>query len=238
MNGCNQSPVRLPKMHRQKSLTLHRRSFSEWGSDHVIYSFPKKVCHYVGYGQHRPSHFAFTVHTRQKIVDALLTLIFRIGHGACCYYFWLERQPIPRLWMAAIICHLGYTRRTAKNCWCSVDAHFQNGAVTVSFTLLPRNVDSTLVMDSSDRVTFQLQYIHDQKLLTLHWCSFSVWGRERDAIVFDLKGSQYPVYEWLQPIATKVIQDAQPKIVDTPLALIFRMGSDHVVYSFAKKGCH
>ena len=33
MNGCNQSAVRLHKMHRQKSLMLHGSSFSEGGSD-------------------------------------------------------------------------------------------------------------------------------------------------------------------------------------------------------------
>ena len=50
MNDCNQSPLRLCKMHSQKSFTLHWRSFPEWGSDHVINSFPEKGCHYFGYG--------------------------------------------------------------------------------------------------------------------------------------------------------------------------------------------
>jgi len=40
----------------------------------------------------------------------------------------------------------------------------------------------------------------------------------------DLEGSQYLVYEWLQPFATEVTEDAQPKIVDAQLTLIFRMG--------------
>jgi len=54
--------------------------------------------------------------------------------------------------------------------------------------------------------------------------SFSAWGGEHDAIIFDLEGSQYLVYKWLQPFATEVTQDAQPKIVDSPLMLIVRMG--------------
>jgi len=46
MNGCNQSAVRLPKMHSQQSLTLRWSSFSEGGSDHVLYSFTQKGSQY------------------------------------------------------------------------------------------------------------------------------------------------------------------------------------------------
>jgi len=56
----------------------------------------------------------------------------------------------------------------------------------------------------------------------LRWRSFSGWGRDCDAIIFDLEGSQYLVYKWQQPFATEVTQNEQPKIVDAPLTLIFR----------------
>jgi hypothetical protein len=39
-----------------------------------------------------------------------LTLLFRMGQGAWYDYFWFGRQPIPRLWMAATNCHIGYPR--------------------------------------------------------------------------------------------------------------------------------
>ena len=48
-----------------------------------------------------------------------------------------------------------------------VDADFQNGALTVLFSVLPKKAASTLIMESSGQVTFQLQYIQDQKSLTL-----------------------------------------------------------------------
>jgi hypothetical protein len=48
-------------------------------------------------------------------------------------------------------------------------------------------------------------------------------GREHNAIIVDLNGSQYLIYEWLQPIASEVTQDAQRKIIDALLMLIFRM---------------
>jgi len=43
-------------------------------------------------------------------------------------------------------------------------------------------------------------------------------------MIFDSEGSQYLVDEWLQPITTEVTQNAQPKIVDAPLTLNFRLG--------------
>jgi hypothetical protein len=57
-------------------------------------------------------------------------------------------------------------------------------------------------MDSSDEVSFPLPYLEDLKLLELGWHLFSGWGREPATMNFDLKGNQYLIYEWLQPIAT------------------------------------
>jgi len=172
MNGCNQLALRLPKMHSRKSLTLRWSSFSERGSDCVIYSFAKKGCQYACYGWFRPRHHSITVLTRLKIVDTPLTLIVKMRQGAWYYYFWFGRQPILSLWMATTNWHLGYPRCTAKNRWCSLEAHFQNGAVIVSLTLLPRKAASRLVMDSSNHLTIQLPYLQDWKSLTLHWRSF------------------------------------------------------------------
>jgi len=50
MNGGNQSPLSLHKMHSYKSLTLWWRSFSEQGSDRVLYCFAKEGRQYIGYG--------------------------------------------------------------------------------------------------------------------------------------------------------------------------------------------
>jgi len=125
--------------------------------------------------------------------------------------------------MAATERHLGYTKCTASNRWRSFDAHFQNGAVTMSYTVLPRKAAIKLVIDSSDQVTFTLPYLQDEKWLALCWRIFWSWGREPDTMILDVEGSQYLVYEWLQPSITQVTQDAQPKIVDAPLTLISRM---------------
>jgi len=42
-----------------------------------------------------------------------------------------------------------------------VDTHFQNEAVTVWFTLLPREAASILFMYSSDHVTIRLPYLEE-----------------------------------------------------------------------------
>jgi len=89
-------------------------SFSKWCSGHVVHCFGKEGWHYVGYGEQRPGYFSITVLTRLKIVDTWMTLVFKMAQGARGYYFWLERQPIPRLWMVATDLHFGYPRCTAK----------------------------------------------------------------------------------------------------------------------------
>jgi len=63
--------------------------------------------------------------------------------------------------MAVTNRHLGYTRCTAKNRSRSVDAHVQNGVVTVLYAVLPRKAVITSGMDSSDQVSFQLPYLED-----------------------------------------------------------------------------
>jgi len=49
-----------------------------------------------------------------------------------------------------------------------VDAQYPNAAVTVSRSLFPIEVANLLMMNNSEQITFQLTYIHNKKLLTLH----------------------------------------------------------------------
>jgi len=120
----NQSPLRLHMMHSQKSLTLRWRSFSEWGSDRVVYCFAKEGCQYIGYGKQRPGHFSITIHKRLKIVDASLTLIFRMGQWLCRSLFCQRRLPVRCLWKTAARSLFNYRTYETKNCWRSVDAYF------------------------------------------------------------------------------------------------------------------
>ena len=61
-----------------------------------------------------------------------MTPIFRMGQGLSRDCFCPSRRPIPHLWMFAINRQLDYPRCKTKNHWCSVDAHFQDRAGSVS----------------------------------------------------------------------------------------------------------
>jgi len=50
MDKCRITAFGLHKMQPTKSLTLCWRSFSDWGSDHVVIAFAQNGCQYVDYG--------------------------------------------------------------------------------------------------------------------------------------------------------------------------------------------
>ena len=56
-------------------------------------------------------------------------------------------------------------------------------------------------------MTFSLPDLQDQKLLMVHWRSFSWWGNKDILHCFDWKGSQYIVYKLLLDIAIQITQD-------------------------------
>jgi hypothetical protein len=107
-----------------------------------------------------------------------------------------------------------------KNRWRSVDAHFHDGAGSVSLSVLPIKEANTSFMTICNLSLHRKPKIHDQESLTLRWRSFSWWGRERFTVSFAYKGSESCVYDYMQPIAPKINQDTWPRIVDAPLTLI------------------
>jgi len=130
-----------------------------------------------------------------KIVDALLTLIFRLLMGPYRFLFCPWRQPICWLWLPVSKWHPNGLTYTIKNRWCSVDAHFQNVAVTVSISLLPIKAAHILVMDNSDQIGFQLTYLALKISLRLRWRAVSECGSYRAAVTFAYEGCQSVDYE-------------------------------------------
>jgi len=65
-----------------------------------------------------------------------------------------------------------------------------------------------LIINRKDHITFDLPDLLDQKSLTLRWRPISEWGREREARTFAYRASQYPIYEWSQPIAKQITNNA------------------------------
>jgi len=155
-----------------------------------------------------------------KIVDAPLALIFMVGQGGYCTLFCLYRQPKFTLWLTTTYGRCDFPRSMTKNCWRSVDAHFHDGAGRVLQSVLPIKAGIIYFMTYYNLSEVWFPKMHDQKLLTLRWRSFSWWGREGIAICFAYKGRLKYVYDSVQPIRGVISQDAWPKIVDAPLMLI------------------
>jgi len=102
-----------------------------------------------------------------------------------------------------------------KKRWCSIDAHFQNGAVTVSLSLLLIKAANTLVIHNSEQIASHLSYLQHWELLMLRWRSFSEWGCDCVAITFAYKGCQYIGNGLLQANCFPINLLTTPKIVVT-----------------------
>jgi len=87
MNFCHNATLRLAKMQDQQSLTLHSRSLSGWGREHLSNVFAPKGGQFLIYGCFQPIASWITHDARLKIIDARLTLIFRIEQRVCCFCF-------------------------------------------------------------------------------------------------------------------------------------------------------
>jgi len=71
---------------------------------------------------------------------------------------------------------------------------------------------------------FSLPEMQDQKSLTLRWRSFSSWGREHVACSFAYQGCQYCIYVYSLPSCVYITRLAGPKIIDSPLTHMFKIG--------------
>jgi hypothetical protein len=74
--------------------------------------------------------------------------------------------------MSAINLNINDRRCESYNSWRSVDAHSQNGAMTVLLSLLPIKAANTWLMPNSDQSTVELPYLHNHESWMLRWCSF------------------------------------------------------------------
>jgi len=83
----NHEPLRLHNMRDLKFFTLIWQSFSRWGREHVASAFAYKVGQYLSYDYLQTMPALITKDARPKIVDALSTLIYRMGQGVVVYIF-------------------------------------------------------------------------------------------------------------------------------------------------------
>jgi len=67
--------------------------------------------------------------------------------------------------------HLDYPWCKTKNCWCSIDAHFQDGAGSMSLLFLPLKAANTSSMDVSNQSQLILPKMQSQSC----WCSVDTY---------------------------------------------------------------
>jgi len=89
MVKCRIIALGLYKMQHPKLLTLCWRSFSDWGWDHVAFSFAHQGCQYVDYRYQRANGIPMDLLIRPKTVDTPLTLTFRMCLLPCWFLFCL-----------------------------------------------------------------------------------------------------------------------------------------------------
>jgi len=105
-----------------------------------------------------------------------------------------------------------------------VDDHFYETVAIFALLFLPINTPNYFIMHQIDQFCDELPDLQDYILLTLHWRWMSEWGRKLVASSSTSNGVHYSIYECREPIATQIVQDACPTIIDAPWTLIFRMG--------------
>ena len=132
--------------------------------------------------------------TWPTIVDTPLTHIFMMGQGGYCNLFCIKWQPKIPLWLTTAYRRCDFPGLMTKNRWCSVDAHFHDGAGRVLQSVLPIKAAKNSFLADYNLLEVWFPRTHDHKLLTLRWRSFSWTGRECMGICFAYKGSQNFLY--------------------------------------------
>jgi len=97
MNYCHKATLRLPKMQEQKSFMLHWGSISGWGREYVTSDCVSKGTECLIDGCLQPITTYIAPEARPKIIDTLLTFMFRIEQGACRICLCFLSRPILNL---------------------------------------------------------------------------------------------------------------------------------------------
>jgi len=111
------------------------QSFSGWHCDRVTVSIAYYGCLYICYGWQCANHLPITLFIRPKILEAPLTLIFRMGNWTCHLLFCWQRLPICWLRITASISLSNYHTYITRKHWRSVDDQFRMIATLTLTTL-------------------------------------------------------------------------------------------------------
>ena len=128
----NQIVFLLRNLQDWKLLMLHGVWFSRRDTERLTFYFAFKCCQYCCYVEPIQNYFIMTRITRPKIVDTLLTVISKMGQGACCFVFYLSTVATLPLCELHAKSHFYYRTNMTKQRWHSVDAHFRDEAGSIS----------------------------------------------------------------------------------------------------------
>jgi len=126
----------------------------------------------------------------QKLLSLHWDSKIKMGQGACSSLLCFSRQPILWLYITMTNSLFTYLTYETNNRWHSIDAHFQNGAGSVSYSLLRINAVYTSFMNVCIQLPLRLPKMQDQNSWTRCWLSLLEWARERFSIIFGYIGSQ------------------------------------------------
>jgi len=120
----------------------------------------------------------------------------------------------------------------ARNPCCSIVAHSQDLAWSVSPWLWLMKAYNTVIMSNDNHITHLLPDLQDIKSLTLCWCSFSGDSWDVFPRVFVHSGGQYVHYTLQLPSLWLITWLTRPQIIDALLMLIFRIrqGVCHILF--------
>jgi hypothetical protein len=148
------------------------RSFSWWGREGIDICFAYKGSQKFFYDWLQPIGGVLSQGTWQKIVDALLTLMFMMGQGGYCCLFCLQRRPKIPLWLTTTYRRCDFPGCMTKNHWRSVDPHFHGRAGRVLLSSLPIKAAKNSFLTDYNLSEVWFPRTHNKKSLTLRWYSF------------------------------------------------------------------
>jgi hypothetical protein len=145
-------------------------------------------CNYL---TNRTEHRSHSVETLLTLgwcsVVIQLMLIFKIGQRACDFLVLPSWPPVVCLWITMTQSLINYLTYKPKDGRRSVDMDCYNRAESVSLPVLPIEATYLSFMIACNHSPCSLTMMQGQTVLTLHWGTFSEWGREHFTVSFGCK---------------------------------------------------
>jgi len=146
----------------------------------------------------------------------------------CC----VERQPKLWLWVYVAVQPFNMARCKAQNHWCSINDHFLDGAMSMSFAFLAIMPTNTFFLAQADNTALWFSNISDFRFWMFRWMSFLGWGNWHVICLFSCNANQYIFFGRSWQCSPLIVECVRVKIVNTPVTLILGWGNKFVICLF------